>query len=104
MNDSDLPGMGDYSPPEEPDHEKASENALIAITGTDVKVCIDWLKELAEEEHTAYYRDIGQDPDARPLGDYDEGLCYDIYLSAQEALAEAERLQRVNKQGEPQDG
>ena len=104
MNDSDLPGMGDYSPPEEPDHEKAIENALMAITGTDAKVCVDWLRELASEEHTAYYRGIGQDPDVRPFGDYEDGLWYDIYVSARDALTEAERLQKANKQGESQDG
>lgn len=102
MNDRDIPGMGDYSPPEEPDEERAGEDALIAVATWAGRVCVDDLHDLAEEEHAAYFRSIGENPDLHAFGDY-IGLWHNIYMDAHDAFGEGKRLDNIRKQGEPRD-
>lgn len=101
MNDRDIPGMGDYSPPDSPDEEKAGEDALIATMGVVTEICVDDLGQLALEEHTAYFQNIGEDPSATPFGDW-EGAWYGIYAKARDAFAEGQRLGKLRKQGDKQ--
>lgn len=95
---NDPPGMGDYSPPDEPDYERADEEALIAVIYENVEQCVAGLKELAECEHSTYYKSIGGNPDLNALGDYREGLWWSIYIDARDALAEGVLLEKQRKQ------
>lgn len=96
MLDRHIPGMGDYSPPDEPDEEKAAEEALIAAASMAGEMCIDDLRDIAEEENTIFLRNIGEDPNTHALGDW-EGAWYEIYVKAREAFDEGTRLEKIRK-------
>lgn len=98
MRDRDIPGMGDYSPPNEPDEEKAAEGALIAAARLARSGCIDDLCAIAYEEQAVFFRSIGKDPALHAFGDW-EGAWYEIYVKARDAFAEGERLEKLRKQG-----
>lgn len=97
MLDRHIPGMGEYSQPSEPNEERAEEEALIAVATWAAKVCVDDLREIAEEEHAIFFRSIGEDPDAIEFGDW-EGAWYEIYAKALDAYAVGVRLEKLRKQ------
>lgn len=99
MLDRDIEGDGDYSPPDSPDEEKAAEEALIDVMMWSTGACVSELREIAEEEHRVFFRNIGEDPNDTPLGDW-EGAWYGIYTAARDAFDEGVRLERLRKQGE----
>lgn len=90
-NDRDIPGMGDYSPPDEPDEAKAGEAALMAVAALVTLECIRSLYENAMEEHQAFFNSIGEDHVDHALGDY-MGPWYETYIKARDAFDEGKRL------------